>query len=87
MIFPPQKNNDKSSPLAFIDDPDELLLSVAIRELNRPDPDPRWATILINCKKENISTKEEAIERFKQLSTQGLVNLLNKSLQEESPIE
>lgn len=67
----------------FIDDPDELLLSVAIRELNRANPDPRWASILINCKKENISNKEKVLDQFKQLPTQALVNLLSKSLQEE----
>ena len=79
--FSPLKSN--SIPPTFIDDPDELLLSVAIRELNKPNPDPRWATILLNCKKENISTTSEVIDQFKQLSTQGLVNILSKSLQEE----
>lgn len=76
--IPPQ-----NTPLQFIDDPDELLLSTAIRELNKPNPDPRWATILINCKKENINTKSEVLDQFKQLPTQALVNLLNKSLQKE----
>lgn len=76
--IPPQ-----NTTLAFIDDPDELLLSTAIRELNKPSPDPRWATILINCKKENINTKSEVIDKFKQLPTQALVNLLSKSLPEE----
>jgi len=78
------KSRDTSTPLDFIDDPDELLLSTAIRELNKPSPDPRWATILINCKKENISTKSEVIEQFKQLPTQTLVNLLSKSSPNES---
>ena len=72
------------SPTTFIDDPDELLLSVAIRELNRPNPDSRWATILINCKREKITTKSEVLDQFKQLPTQALVNLLSKSLREES---
>ena len=77
---PPQieKRND-----VFIDNPDELLLNTAIRELNKPNPDPRWANILISCKKENISTKSEVLEQFKQLNTQTLVNLLSKNLQEE----
>lgn len=66
-----------------VDDPDELLMSVAIRELNRANPDPRWASILISCKKENISNKSEVIDKFNQLPTQTLVNLLSKSLQEE----
>ena len=79
--IPPQ---DTTQALQFIDDPNELLLSTAIRELNKPSPDPRWATILINCKKENISTKSEVIEQFNQLPTQTLVNLLSKSLPNES---
>ena len=69
--------------LRFIDNPDELLLSTAIRELNKPNPDPRWATILINCKKEKITTKTEVIEEFRQQPTRLLVNLLNKSSQKE----
>ena len=70
--------------LRFIDNPDELLLSTAIRELNKPNPDPRWATILINCKKENISTKTEVIDKFKQLSIQARVNIL-KGLSQKTP--
>ena len=71
------------SPLTFIDNPDELLLSTAIRELNKPNPDPRWATILINCKKERITAKRADIEQFKTLPTRALVNLLSKLSQEE----
>ena len=78
--IPPQ-NTTQERP--FIDDRDELLLSVAMRELNKPNPDPRWANILISCKKEKITTKTEVIDQFKQLTTQALVNLLSKSLQEE----
>lgn len=79
--IPPQ--NTTQEALRFIDNPDELLLSTAIRELNKPNPDPRWATILINCKKEKITTKTEVIEEFRQQPTQLIVNLLNKSLQKE----
>ena len=63
----------------FIDDPDELLMSVAIRELNKPDPDPRWASILINCKKENINTKGADIESYRKLPNEVLASLLKKS--------
>ena len=77
-------SDNSSIKQGFLDDPDELLLSVAIRELNKKNPDPRWATILINCKKENINTKGDVLEQFKQLPTQVLVNLLSKNLQEES---
>ena len=79
--IPPQDTTQ--DPLRFIDDPNELLLSTAIRELNKPNPDPRWANILINCKKEKITTKTEVIEEFRQQPTQLIVNLLNKSLQKE----
>lgn len=72
-----------TSTIDFIDDPNELLMSVAIRELNRPNPDSRWASILIQCKKEKITSKNEVLDQFKQLSTQALVNLLSKSLQAE----
>jgi len=79
------KSTKKNPPqeISFIDDPNELLLSVAIRELNKPNPDPRWASILINCKKEKITNTNEVIDQFKNLPTQALVNLLNKSSQEE----
>lgn len=67
----------------FVDDPNELLMSVAIRELNKPDPDPRWANILIACKKENITIRNEMLDQFKQLPTRALVSLLNKNLPNE----
>ena len=82
----PKSTNKKDPPqekISFIDDPNELLLSVAIRELNKPNPDPRWASILINCKKEKITNTNEVIDQFKNLPTAALVNLLNKSSQEE----
>ena len=74
-----ENKNTPSQPI--IDDPDELLMSVAIRMLNKPDPDPRWANILISCKKENISIKGDDIESFRKLPNQILANLLNKSKQ------
>ena len=72
---PPPKMEEQR----FIDDPDELLTSVAIRELNKPDPDPRWANILISCKKAKITTKGDDIESFRKLPNEVLANLLNKS--------
>ncbi len=80
LSIPPQ-NTTKEAP-QFIDDPDELLMSVAIRELNKPNPDSRWANILIACKKEKITNKSNVIDQFKQLPTKALVNLLSKNLQE-----
>ena len=81
--IPKSTNKNPPQETSFIDDPNELLLSVAIRELNKPNPDPRWASILINCKKEKITNTNEVIDQFKNLPTQALVNLLNKSSQEE----
>lgn len=78
--IPPQ-NTTQQAP-QFIDDSDELLLSVAKRELNKPNPDPRWANILISCKKEKITSKNEVIDQFKQASTKALIGLLKKSLQD-----
>ena len=71
-----------SNPHAFIDDPDELLMSVAKRMLNMPNPDPRWATILINCLKENIQDKNEVSEQLRNVPTQSLVNILKKNSQD-----
>ena len=76
-FIPPQDEN------GFIDDPDELLISVAIRELNKPNPDPRWASILLGCKKENVQLRTQRLESFKNLPTTALVNLLSKNLPEE----
>ena len=72
---PPQETT------GFIDDPNELLMSVAVRELNKPNPDPRWANILISCKKENITIIGDDIESFRKLPNEVLANLLNKSKQ------
>lgn len=71
-FIPPTVNHE------FIDDPDELLMSVAIRELNRTNPDPRWASILINCKKENIAQKDEVIEQLQKLPTKNITEILRK---------
>lgn len=71
-----------ASSANIIDDPIELLYSVSIRELNRPEPDPRWASILKDCIKEKIgkSTKvKELEEEFKRYPTDSLVKLLSKS--------
>ena len=68
-----------SPPLVdFIDDPDELLMSVAIRELNKANPDPRWASILINCKKENIIHKDEVLNTLQKQPTRNIVEILQK---------
>jgi len=79
------KNKTKSippqnTPLSFIDDPDELLLSVSMRELNKPDPDPRWANTLIAVRKEKIglSKKEGNIQsKFKSMNIKDIVQIIS----------
>ena len=89
----PKKVTNQDQKLAvfdspqFIDDPDELLMSVAVRELNKANPDPRWASILINCKKENISHKSEVIEQLQKLPTKNLIEILKKQSGSNLPSE
>ena len=74
--IPPQ---DTTQALQFIDDPDELLLSVSMRELNKPNPDPRWANVLITTRRENIgiSKKEGIIQsKFKSMSIKEVSKIL-----------
>jgi len=62
----------------FIDDPDELLMSVSIRQLNKPDPDARWASILIQVRKENLgqSKKEGNIRsKFKSMNIKDIAKI------------
>ena len=84
-IIPPETTNPTSQPI--IDDPDELLYSVAIRELNKSQPDPRWATILIQCRKEIGKRKNEVMDQLQKLPTKNLIEILEKqsgkSLQDE----
>ena len=70
-------------PLDIIDDPDELLYSVAIRELNKQDPDPRWASILIQCRKQIGMHKNEVMDSLQKQSTKALIEIL-KNLSGES---
>ncbi len=62
----------------FIDDPDELLMSVSTRELNKKNPDPRWASILISVRKENIgkSKREGNIRsKFKSMDIKDIAKI------------
>ena len=73
-----QPISPKIDALRFIDDPDELLMSVAVRELNKPNPDPRWANVLITTRKENIghSKKEGKIQsKFKSMSIKDIAKI------------
>ena len=48
-------------PTNFIDDPNELLMSCAVRELNKPRPDVQWGRILLTIleKTNRLETKTE----------------------------
>ena len=88
-ISPKQKitksnNKPPTNPPSFIDDPDELLMSVAVRELNKSNPDPRWANVLITTRKANIgqSTKEGKIRsRFKSMNIKDIAKILSEKPQ------
>ena len=71
-------NAPPSHPHAFIDDPDELLYSVAIRELNRSQPDPRWANILIQCREKIGKHKTEVLDQLQKQPTRVLTEMLKK---------
>ncbi len=73
--------------LKIIDDPDELLYSVAIRELNKTTPDPRWATILIQCRKEIGKRTGEVLDQLQKLPTKALVEMLKKESGKSSHVE
>lgn len=86
---PPQ--GGLSRPPEFIDDPNELLMSCAKRQLNKKNPDVKWATILVNILKETkqLATinkeKSEIQSKLKQYSTEDLTRLrkrLTGNLQE-----
>lgn len=74
-VIPP-----KSPSQDFIDDPDELLMSVSTRELNKEDPDPRWASILISVRKENIgkSKREGDIRsQFRSMEIKDIAKIIS----------
>lgn len=74
--IPPLKTNT-----TFIDDPDELLLSVSMRELNKPDPDPRWGNLLIAVRKEQLGTskKEGNIRsQFKSMNIEDIARIISE---------
>lgn len=75
-IIPPEHD--------FIDDPNELLMDCAIRELNKQNPEVRWASILINIldkTKQLEAINKDRVEvqsKLKQYSTIDLINLRKK---------
>lgn len=71
---------DNGSPdHPYVDDPDELLMSVAIRELNRPNPAYQWANILLNARKQKITIQGDE-KQLQRLSITSLVSKLKEKL-------
>lgn len=71
----------------FIDDPNELLMNCAKRELNRSTPDVRWAGILLNLldktKQLDLKDKNDVMIRQKLVpySSKGLIKLRKKLIE------
>ena len=68
----------------FIDDPNELLMSNAIRALNKQNPHVSWGTLLFNILKETkqletvSKDRSEVQSQLKQYSTTDLIKLRKK---------
>ena len=68
----------------FIDDPNELLMSCSMRELNKPSPDVQWArilmTILEKTNRLETKTEQEVMVRKKlvKFSSNRLIELRKK---------
>ena len=88
---PPDNNKDQAhanssmnSDEVFIDDPNELLMSNAIRALNKEDPHVAWGTLLYNILKETKQLQAPSKERsevqskLKAYSTTDLISLRKK---------
>ena len=88
--IPKKKSSHFSAPpqgnTGFIDDPDELLYSVAIRELNKPNPNPQWARVLIEAR-QKIKQKDELVDTLQKSSIKELTEILKKRSGRSSPIE
>jgi hypothetical protein len=74
-----------NSPLTFIDDPNELLMSVAMRELNKSNPEVRWASILLQMldktKQLETKSKSEVKSKLKQYSSSELIELRKRLIE------
>lgn len=57
-------------------------MSCAMRELNKSNPEVRWATILLNVldktKQLQTKTSSDTLSKLKQYSTQEMINLRKK---------
>ena len=69
----------------LIDDPNELLMSCAMRELNKSNPEVRWANILLQLldktKQLEAKSKSDVQSQLKQYSTSELIELRKKLIE------
>lgn len=73
-------SHSHSSTNDFIDDPVELLTDVCIRKLNAPDPDSRWASILLQLldKTNNLEFKDRSEAQLRsQLKNKSISDLIS----------
>ncbi len=75
------KTNSANPPLEqnFIDDPVELLTSVCKRSLNKPNPDARWASILLTLLDKTNKLEYKDVEEAKlqnKLRTKSISELI-----------
>ncbi len=91
VISPKETKVGPSTPATFIDDPDELLYSVCIRELNKANPSPSWGNLLLSCREKIQKSKLERQSKLLQRPTDTLLSMIEKSygkpsVEEPSPI-
>ena len=81
--IPPQ-NTAQEAP-TLIDDPNELLMSTAMRELNKANPEVRWANVLLQLldktKQLEAKSKSEVQSKLKQYSITELIELRKKLIE------
>lgn len=80
----PHSHPESPTNDTFIDNPNELLMSNAIRALNKQEPDVKWGNLLYNILKETKQLQAPSKERsevksqLKQYSTTDLISLRKK---------
>lgn len=80
--IPPQNTPQERD---IIDDPNELLMSVSMRELNKSNPEVRWANILLQLldktKQLEAKSKSEVQSKLKQYSITELIELRKRLIE------
>lgn len=80
----PSISDPPRDEMRFVDDPNELLMSCSMRELNKPDPDVQWGRILLTLlektgRLETKTAKEVMVRRkLVKYSSNQLIELRKK---------